>query len=114
MREGTVSSAPCLFVCQVIRPKHTFPTDSEITTEFLVTSSLSTEKRMINKANTTGHTVGYIELNKTWALFHDVLNLHLLLFSHSAVSDPLQPHERQHARLPCPLQSPEVAQTHNH
>ena len=97
-----------------MRPTHTFPTDSEITTEFLVTSSLSTEKTMINKANTTGHTVGYTELNKTWALFHDVLNLHLLLFSHSVVSDPLQLHELQRARLPCPSQCTKVAQTHNH
>ena len=29
-----------------------------------------------------------------------------LLFSHSAVSDSLQPHELQHARLPCPSLSP--------
>ena len=27
-------------------------------------------------------------------------------FSHSVVSDSLQPHELQHARLPCPLPSP--------
>ena len=31
-----------------------------------------------------------------------------LLFSHSVVSDSLQPHELQHARLPCPSLSPWV------
>ena len=30
----------------------------------------------------------------------------LLLFRHSVVSDSLQPHGLQHARLPCPLPSP--------
>ena len=30
----------------------------------------------------------------------------LLLFSHLTVSDSLQPHELQHARLPCCLPSP--------
>ena len=38
----------------------------------------------------------------------------LLLFSCSVVSDSLQPHELQHTRLPCPLQLPELAQTHVH
>ena len=32
--------------------------------------------------------------------------LRLLLFSHSVVSNSLQPHRLQHARLPCPLSSP--------
>ena len=31
-----------------------------------------------------------------------------MLFSHSAILDSLQPHELQHARLPCPLPSPGV------
>ena len=45
-----------------------------------------------------------------------VLNLFLLLllFSHSVVSDSLRPHGLQHSRLPCPLPSPELAQTHVH
>ena len=30
----------------------------------------------------------------------------LLLFSHSVMSDPLQPHGLQHARFPCPSLSP--------
>ena len=38
----------------------------------------------------------------------------LLLFSHSIVSDSLQPHGLQHARPPCPSLSPEFAQTHVH
>jgi len=33
----------------------------------------------------------------------------LLLFSHSAMSDSLQPHGLQHARLPCPSLSPGVS-----
>ena len=34
-----------------------------------------------------------------------------LLFSHSLMSDSLQPHGLQHARLPCPSPSPELALT---
>ena len=37
-----------------------------------------------------------------------------LLFSHSVVSDHLQPHGLQHAKLPCPSSSPGVSQTHVH
>ena len=32
--------------------------------------------------------------------------------SHSVMSNTLQPHGLQHIRLPCPLQLPELAQTH--
>ena len=35
-------------------------------------------------------------------------------FSHSVVSDSLQPHESQHARPPCPSPSPGVHPTHVH
>ena len=35
-------------------------------------------------------------------------------FSHSVVSDSLQPHEPQHARPPCPSPTPGVTQTHVH
>jgi len=35
-------------------------------------------------------------------------------FSCLAVSNSLRPHGLQHARLPCPLQFPEFAQTHVH
>ena len=35
-------------------------------------------------------------------------------FSCSVVSNALQPHGLQHARLPCPSPSPELAQTHVH
>ena len=38
----------------------------------------------------------------------------LLLFSSSVMSDSLQPHEPQHARLPCPSLSPRVCPTHVH
>ena len=35
-------------------------------------------------------------------------------FSHSVMSNSLQPHGLQHARLPCPSSLPELAQTHVH
>ena len=35
-------------------------------------------------------------------------------FSHSVMSDSLQPHGLQHARVPCPSPTPELAQTHVH
>ena len=35
-------------------------------------------------------------------------------FSHTVVSDSLQPHELQHARPPCPSPTPGVPQTHVH
>ena len=38
-------------------------------------------------------------------MFHHVS---LLLFSHSVVSDSLQPHGLQHTRLPCPSSSPGI------
>ena len=37
-----------------------------------------------------------------------------VLFSCSDVSDSLQPHEQQHARLPCPHHLPEFAHTYVH
>ena len=38
----------------------------------------------------------------------------MVQFSHSVMSDSLWPHRLQHARLPCPSQLPELAQTHVH
>ena len=38
----------------------------------------------------------------------------LVQFSCSVVSNALRPHESQHARPPCPSQTPEFAQTHAH
>jgi len=35
-------------------------------------------------------------------------------FSHSVMSDSLQPHESQHARPPCPSPTPRVYPTHVH
>ena len=49
----------------------------------------------------------YIEWINCWLLL-------LLLFSHSVVSDSLQPHGLQHTRLPFPTPSPELPQTHVH
>ena len=45
---------------------------------------------------------------------HSFAHFTLLLFSCQVVSDCLQPHGLQHARLPCPSLSPGVAQTHVH
>ena len=42
------------------------------------------------------------------------LDVSLLLFSHSVVSDSLWPHGRQHARLLCPHHLPGFAQVHVH
>ena len=43
---------------------------------------------------------------KCWPIYR---SYHLLLlFSHSVVSDSLQPHGLQHTRLPCPSLSPGV------
>ena len=44
---------------------------------------------------------------QSYTLSH-VHELTLLLFSRSVVSDSLQLHELQHARLPCPSPSPEA------
>ena len=41
-----------------------------------------------------------------WATREAAHTLLLFLFSHSVVSDSLQPHGLQHARLPCPSPSP--------
>ena len=38
----------------------------------------------------------------------------LLLLSYSVLLDSLQPHELQHAKLPCPSPLLELAQTHVH
>ena len=43
-----------------------------------------------------------------WNLFSSVQ------FSHSVVSDSLQPHESQYVRPPSPSQTPELTQTHVH
>ena len=40
--------------------------------------------------------------------------LHSVQFTHSVVSNSLQPHGRQHARPPCPSPIPQFTQTHVH
>ena len=40
--------------------------------------------------------------------------IRLVQFSHSVMSESLQPHGLQHARPPCPSSPPEFAQTHAH
>ena len=36
------------------------------------------------------------------------IHIYMVQFSHSVVSNPLQPHESQHSRLPCPSPTPGV------
>ena len=48
---------------------------------------------------------GVTELDMTEQLS---LSLSLVQFSRSVVSDSLRPHELQHARPPCPSQTPQV------
>ena len=50
----------------------------------------------------------------TSIMFFIVATPILLLFSCSVVSDSLWSHGLQHVRFPCPLPSPELAQTHVH
>ena len=42
-----------------------------------------------------------VDHNKLWK----IVSVSSVQFSHSVVSDSLRPHERQHARLPCPSPS---------
>ena len=42
------------------------------------------------------------------AMHGGISRLNSVQFTHSVVSDSLQPHESQHARPPCPLPSPGV------
>ena len=49
----------------------------------------------------------WITLQYTWD-YHNVANQLSVQFSHSVVSDSLQPHESQHARPPCPSPPPGV------
>ena len=54
-------------------------------------------------------------LNWSWVCQCEIMvHMYILLFSHSVVSDSLQPHRLQHTRLPCPLPLPELAQTPVH
>ena len=43
-----------------------------------------------------------------------LIKILLLMFNHSVVSNSLWPHGLQHARLPCPSSTPDLAQTHVH
>ena len=43
-----------------------------------------------------------------------IFNISSVQFSHSVMSDSLQPHELQHVRPPCPSPTPEFTQTHVH
>ena len=48
-------------------------------------------------------------------IWEDILKIYVeMLFSHSVVSNSLQPHESQHARPPVHHQLPEFTQTHVH
>ena len=43
---------------------------------------------------------------------HPLCATNWVQFSHSVMSDPLRPHEPQHARPPCPSPTPRLTQTH--
>ena len=47
-------------------------------------------------------------LQTTAVSSHGLSSVQMVLFSRSVVSDSLQPHRLQHARLPCPSPSPRV------
>ena len=49
----------------------------------------------------------WVPLLSTWN-YHNIVNHLSVQFSHSVVSDSLQPHESQHARPPCPSPTPGV------
>ena len=60
---------------------------------------------------TIGCTEWVMKYNFIFYFLHTIVSVQ---FSHSVVSDSLQPHELQHARPPCPTQLPESTQTHVH
>ena len=65
---------------------------------------------------TTGKTIALTRwtfAGKVTPLLFNML-LQFSQFSHSVMSDYLQPHGLQHARLPSPSPAPRVAQTHVH
>ena len=65
--------------------------------------------------STPGLPVHHQFLELTWTHIHTrLLESPSVQFSHSFVSDSLQPHEVQHARPPCPSLTPEFTQTHVH
>ena len=45
---------------------------------------------------------------RLWIIFHSSVQFSSIWFSHSVVSDSLQPHELPHARSPCPSPTPRV------
>ena len=58
------------------------------------------------------HAVIYIYISRLFSIIGYCKMLNVVpctvQFSHSVVSDSLQPHELQHARPPCPSPDPEV------
>ena len=83
----------------------------------LLSFSLSLRRKGVKACQLSADTPSFLWFVKA-SLYPDTeasWTLILLLFSHSVVSDSLQPHGLQHARLPCPsLYLPELAQTHVH
>ena len=76
---------------------------------FIFPVSNVSELKFVGSVNVQGYTVskGIDKSEPKNPLFHYVLLLHfLLLFSHSVMSDFLQPYGLQHARLPCPSPTP--------
>ena len=64
---------------------------------------------------TTEHWVEFLLLYIRFSLvIYFIHSISSVQFSHSVVSDSLQPHESQHARPPCPSPTPGVTQIHLH
>ena len=59
------------------------------------------------------HIIKLCKLTISFESFH-LKRKHTVQFSHSVMSDTLQPHEPQHARPPCHHQLPESTQTQVH
>ena len=66
---------------------------------YLTKVSVKVDPRLFKKLVSDPH-----KIKNQWAW----LEYHSVQFSHSVVSDSLQPHKSQHARPPCPSPSPRV------
>ena len=69
----------------------------------------------VSESDTTEQLNDKFFFSSQWLCNYSILNFFSSVqFSHSVVSDSLQPHESQHARPPCPSPTPEFTQTHVH
>ena len=71
-------------------------------------------KEIAQHASFTSRALYITEMSPKYSVPYIFLIINSVQFSHSVVSDSLQPHESQHARPPCPSPTPWVTQTHVH